>query len=299
MPGCLQTRSIHSSPTVEIEDVCCRPHDCGMGTEEFASRPGFAFVRSGVFVKRTGNKETIADVNHVVFFNTDRPFRVSHPVSGGDDCTAFTFDRQAFHEVVGPIAFGVAGDKEGSMPFEHGPSDAAACLTYQQLRRSRLTDDHNQLGADELSLTLLGDAARAAFRVRGARPPRVRPGTRAAHKKWVDGAKLFLGENYRAGPSLSDVAGAVHCSRYHLVRIFRRETGIPVHQYLTRLRLRHALDKLIDGASNLTDLALSVGFSSHSHFTDAFRAEFGLAPSRARSGSSTSQLRKMSTILEV
>jgi len=74
----------------------------------------------------------------------------------------------------------------------------------------------------------------------------------------------------------------VHVSPFHLARIFQQQTGVPVHRYLTQLRLRASMERLAEGASDLTALALELGFSSHSHFTDAFRREFGKAPSEIR-----------------
>ena len=82
--------------------------------------------------------------------------------------------------------------------------------------------------------------------------------------------------------SLDDVSRAVHASPFHFARIFQERTGVPVHRYLTRLRLRAALERVAAGESDLTRLALELGFSSHSHFTDAFRREFGRAPSTVR-----------------
>jgi AraC family transcriptional regulator len=57
-------------------------------------------------------------------------------------------------------------------------------------------------------------------------------------------------------------------------------TGETIHAHLTRVRLYAALFEVARSAGELTQLALAVGFSSHSHFTQAFRVEFGLAPSR-------------------
>ncbi len=79
--------------------------------------------------------------------------------------------------------------------------------------------------------------------------------------------------------TLDDVARAVHVSPFHLARIFQQQTGVPVHRYLTQLRLRASLERL---DSDLTVVALELGFSSHSHFTDAFRREFGRSPSEMR-----------------
>jgi hypothetical protein len=50
-----------------------------------------------------------------------------------------------------------------------------------------------------------------------------------------------------------------------LTTAFRRTEGVPLHRYLTQLRLAQALVEL-PHASDLTALALDLGFSSHSHF---------------------------------
>jgi AraC-like DNA-binding protein len=63
--------------------------------------------------------------------------------------------------------------------------------------------------------------------------------------------------------------------------MFQQQTGMPVHRYLTQLRLRAALERLAD-ADDITSLAIDLGFSSHSHFTDVFRREFGKTPSEYR-----------------
>ena len=52
-------------------------------------------------------------------------------------------------------------------------------------------------------------------------------------------------------------------------------------QYQTRLRMAESLERIREGA-HLTDAALDLGFSSHSHFTERFRKTYGVAPSRYR-----------------
>ena len=70
-------------------------------------------------------------------------------------------------------------------------------------------------------------------------------------------------------------------SSVYLTQLFKRALGLPLHQYLMGLRLNEALFALRD-APDLTALALDFGFSSHSHFTAAFRTRFGVTPSRVR-----------------
>ncbi len=81
---------------------------------------------------------------------------------------------------------------------------------------------------------------------------------------------------------LTEIAAAFGMSPFTLCRVFHRHAGLPVHRYRVRLRLRHALDRLAGGERDLTGLALDLGFSDHSHLTNAFRAEFGVPPSAFR-----------------
>lgn len=53
--------------------------------------------------------------------------------------------------------------------------------------------------------------------------------------------------------------------------------GVPLYRYQLRLRLARALD-LISGDADLTQIALELGFSNHSHFSSAFRQAYGRSP---------------------
>ena len=91
---------------------------------------------------------------------------------------------------------------------------------------------------------------------------------------------------------LEDIARGLYVSTFHLCRLFKQETGMPMHRYVNRLRLREALEQLTEGA-DLTQLALSLGFAGHSHFTTAFRKEFGVPPSEVRRQASASRIAEM------
>src|SRR6185312_9723361 len=56
----------------------------------------------------------------------------------------------------------------------------------------------------------------------------------------------------------------------------------PMHQYLLQVRMAVALDRLSAGATDLSRLALDLGFATHSHFSAAFRQYFDVAPRVAR-----------------
>ena len=141
------------------------------------------------------------------------------------------------------------------------------------------TEPLEPLRADVTALQLLADVLEAAFARHGLPRKRRRSGTDADHADRAEAAKTYLASRLAERITLDEVARAVHASPFHLARVFRQRTGMPIHRYLTRLRLRASLERLADGADDLTALALELGFSSHSHFADAFRREFGRTPS--------------------
>jgi len=70
---------------------------------------------------------------------------------------------------------------------------------------------------------------------------------------------------------------------FHACRVFHATAGTTIHGFRRELRLRHALARILDGDEPLADIALAIGFASHSHLTNQFRARFGIPPARARS----------------
>ena len=93
--------------------------------------------------------------------------------------------------------------------------------------------------------------------------------------------KEFLEAEFANRIRLSQVARAVGASPAYLTDVFRRVEGVSLHRYVVQLRLARALVEL-PHADDLTALALEVGFSSHSHFSAAFRRAFECTPSEFR-----------------
>jgi AraC family transcriptional regulator len=66
-----------------------------------------------------------------------------------------------------------------------------------------------------------------------------------------------------------------------LTQVFQQVEGMPLYRYQLQLRLGRALD-LLGQYDDLTRLSLDLGFSSHSHFTSAFRRVYGRTPTDFR-----------------
>jgi transcriptional regulator GlxA family with amidase domain len=79
-------------------------------------------------------------------------------------------------------------------------------------------------------------------------------------------------------PDLEALGRQVGCSPFHLSRTFSAEMGATIPQYLRRLRLERAAELLRAGRHNVTEAAMAVGYSSLSHFSQAFHEHFGCCP---------------------
>jgi AraC-like DNA-binding protein len=82
--------------------------------------------------------------------------------------------------------------------------------------------------------------------------------------------------------TLADLARMAGLSRFHFLRSFKRVTGVTPHQWVLRMRLRRAAERLVKTRQPVTDIALDVGFDDLSNFIRSFGAEFGVSPNRYR-----------------
>ncbi|HKP92495.1 MAG TPA: AraC family transcriptional regulator [Chthoniobacterales bacterium] len=240
----------------------------------------------------------MADATRVHFLNQNETYRIAHPVSGGDDCTSIRFeDRVLFDFSLGDNP----STEESPFPFQL-PSIAstpAISLGLHRLRQNLLRrNGPGVLAVEEEAVSLLSEASAIATRQVGGRPGTRRADTRKAHRDLVYASRVVLAKKFREKVTLENLARAVFSSPFHLARVFRRETGITLHTQLNRLRLGRALHEIADGMTDLTRLALDLGFSSHAHFTHAFSRAFGQSPAQIRRQLTSATMAKASTNLE-
>jgi len=251
----------YSSPALRIDLVRCRPHDQTCGPIEYTSRYTLAFPLRGVFVMHRGRHDhAVADACHALFFDPAQPYRVSHPVAGGDDCLSLEPSAALLQEL--------------RLPARPAPLDArgiaAPRLLWHRMRRGLA-------GPLEVEETALG-----LFRLLAAPAGAESFAANARHKEMIEATKLTLAAQPAEAWTLDALAKRVHSSPFHLARVFRRLAGMPLHRYQMRARLAAALQEVLDSPRDLSSIGVALGFSSHSHFTDTFRRSFGVTPSALR-----------------
>lgn len=291
-------KTLYESPLISVSDYNCRIERGGPAGEEYNSSNSIVLMRHGAFCKHFGTRNATATVNQSVFFAKDSEYRVSHPADCGDRGTVFDLSPRILKDIIRELDPAVDEREEYSFPFVTGPCDNQIFWRHRALVtriENAGSDPLEPLWADVTSIQLIADVLESAYKQHGLARRRRRDSTAADHAERAESAKTYLAARLGERITLDDVARAVHSSPFNFARIFQQQTGVPIHRYLTQLRLRAALEQLAGGAEDITALALDLGFSSHSHFTETFRREFGCTPSEARQ----KQFREMSKNLIV
>jgi AraC-like DNA-binding protein len=192
---------------------------------------------------------------------------VSHPVEGGDACLDLVVDVALLSEIVPKARLrggGASGFRMQRLRIDARSQALVALLRHGLKRRAAET-----LEAETLALTLVRRAV-------GERTSHA-AGTSRGRRKLVDRAKLVLSADPARRWRLAEIGGEVGVSPVYLTQVFQQVEGMPLYRYQLRLRLARALD-LLGQYDDLTRLSLDLGFSSHSHFSAAFRQAYGRSP---------------------
>jgi AraC family transcriptional regulator len=92
----------------------------------------------------------------------------------------------------------------------------------------------------------------------------------------------YIEENIERDIGLEELSKTIDMSPHYFCRAFRKSVGMPPYRYLLGRRIERSKELLASTDKDVTEIALTVGFSSHSHFSTAFRRTVGHAPSTYR-----------------
>lgn len=261
----LRLRTLHSSSLGRIEDFSA-PGECPAPR---GHSPEYQLVLpyAGAFEWHVGAKTMFLDVTRALFVGAGEDYTDAH-VGGGHDSIIITPRLSLLQELCGHAA-----------PSRHPAFHCVAKPTTPRMnvRNHRLlrlkASINDPLAHDELMISLLSEGLGPTQNVARASPLRI-----------VDLAKQFLHAHVAEPISLNEIAHAVQVSGAYLTDAFTRSEGMPLCRYRMRLRLNRALVDL-PHCEDITGLALDLGFSSHAHFSTAFKSLFGVSPSAFRAGS--------------
>jgi AraC family transcriptional regulator len=265
------------------------PHTCSY----------IAFHRTSVRMKIADWRPEVATPNHVSFYNVGEMYTREAIGSEGDECDWLALSPRLLRDAHAELAEAeAAGGRLFPRPF--APMKPETFLAQRQLFAAAANAQMplNSLQLEE-AVTGLVDAVlgQALDFWGGSRSGRRRPRPLCHRRRLqiVEDAKALLAREYWSDMSLADLARQLHCSAAHLSRLFHATTGYRLCEYRQELRLRKGMFLLEETGLEIGDIAVQVGFASHSHFTSAFHRRFGLNPSAFLKRKAYKVIRAMAT----
>ncbi len=154
--------------------------------------------------------------------------------------------------------------------FRDGPIAAAARTLARELAAP---DDLTALAIEGLVLEILAEAARLDREtgIHRSQPPR-----------WLITATDLVHARFRENPRIDEIAGVAGVHAAHLAAVFRRVHRMPIGNYMRRLRVDWAADRLIGSDLPISVIAADAGFADQAHLTRWFRRVMGATPAAYR-----------------
>ena len=241
---------------------------CGAGEPLFrdsgpCSHHTFVFPRTSTRIRHDGARPFVGGPNAVSLYNQSQRY-TREAIDAADVSDWYVVADDVL--VAAALEHDPRADERRPYSASQVPIDSATYLEQRRLFEAASALDPSYV--EERVLAIL-------WRVLGARPARIRDA--------VEVVKGRIAADPSANIPLRALASSAGVSVFRLCREFRASTGTTITEFKHALRLRTALARLRDGERDLTALALDLGYSSHSHFTAAFRRHFGVRPSEVRS----------------
>ena len=272
------------TPTVRLGRFRCPPAGSEWQTENsIGPRANVVFPERPVTITRAATGPQLGDRNWAMLYPPGQRYRRQLVDPEGDDCTFVELSRGLYDDLLGADDLAVAAFGAGRVLV-----GTATWLDYQATLAAADRAERDELPVLDVEsrlLTVLTAVLREPVSPRDAavsvRPRDVRSRGRATRR--VNEACRILATHLDERLTISTVADAVGLSAYHFCRQFRAATGLTVHAYRERLRLRQAFATCASTPSrNLSEVALSAGYASHSHMATNFRSSLSMSPSAVR-----------------
>jgi AraC-like DNA-binding protein len=250
------------------------PHTCAYIT----------FHRTSVRMKIDDWRAEVATPNHVSFYNLGGTYSREAIGSEGDECDWLAVSPSLLRTLCAELMPDEPDDDDHLFSRPFAPVRPALFFAQRKLFSTAADASAalNSMQIEEATTRLIGSVVADSLDFwgcsRNARR-RPRPVCQRRRVQIIEEAKAQLAREFCTDLSLADLAHQLHCSATHLSRIFHASTGFTLCDYRQELRLRKGLFLLEESGGEIGDIAIQVGFASHSHFTSAFHRRFGTKPS--------------------
>ncbi|MEM6379354.1 MAG: helix-turn-helix transcriptional regulator, partial [Bacteroidota bacterium] len=104
------------------------------------------------------------------------------------------------------------------------------------------------------------------------------------HKgSWIPKLKDLLNDRWNEFIALDELARELQVHPVTISKYFAKHTGLTLSEYMRKIKVKRAVNLLMNSAKPLVDIAFNCGFSDQSHMNRLVRYYTGYTPSTIRS----------------
>lgn len=78
--------------------------------------------------------------------------------------------------------------------------------------------------------------------------------------------------------TIEDLEQKYYYNRYYIMKLFKKEIGITIFDYLNKLRINNSLEELNNTNNLVIKIAINNGFYSLEYYSEIFKKEIGISP---------------------
>lgn len=265
--GKIATNILASGNGWSMADVVCTFGPQDRSFEEQHTTISITIVLEGSFQYRSSFGSDVLSPGSLLLGTLGQPFECRHEHGTGDRCLAFFYSPEFFERA------GLAGTFPAhSIPAISDLSPLIVAARQAIERAEGVTFEELAHGLPTAVLATLGVSRHLS--------------PSAADERRISTVLRFIEGNLSRPLPMERLASAAKMSEFHFLRTFKQVTRVTPHQYILRARLRQAAVRLRTSSEKVLEIALDSGFGDLSNFNHAFRAEFGVSPTRFRGDSS-------------
>ena len=162
---------------------------------------------------------------------------------------------------------------QGVVHFSIKGNDRIALLLDYTIRWFRKGGGSNEAEARHLGHLLLGELMqlRSSADAEAQSPP-----------EELRRLVAHIDANYMRSLTVTDLAGTIHRSRSHVLKLFKNHYGMSAKAFIIKKQLGEACEQLLSTTKSIAEIGQAVGISDPYHFSKLFRRHTRLSPTAYR-----------------
>jgi hypothetical protein len=148
-----RAKQVLTTDLASVTDVVCAGDCKHLSRAECTTRSFLVFPYRGLFVRRVGRDEVVAEANQLLLFNASEEYQVRHPIAGGDACLSLSLSDETLEELIPKGQLMRGPQLRFTVPRRR--IDARTQAMVAVLRHGRLKDSRDSLEGETLALTLI------------------------------------------------------------------------------------------------------------------------------------------------